>query len=321
MPTLFREDGAGRNWRPSREGLRSEPRESNLRLMLRTRTNARPRAITRVRGTGRFAAVWALVAFSLALIAAPPEPGAAVSLTPHRAVYSLDLGTARRDSAVTQAWGRLEFQWDDVCDGWTVRQRTLVTIINRHGGEATSNWSINSWESKDGLSYRFHIRRFRADGKTETVVGTARLDGPGLGGEVVYGGAVERTLKLPEGTLFPTKYSLEMMALAESDALPVWRILFDGFGDDDLQGVSAAMVQAVAAGESASIESALIAGQPSWRVRLAYFPLDRRTPEPDREQGFRVFANGVVDEMVIDYGDFTIDGALENLTPLGQPGC
>jgi hypothetical protein len=121
--------------------------------------------------------------------------------------------------------------------------------------------------------------------------------------------------------LFPTEYSLEMLDLAERGALPVWRVLFDGFGQDDLQGVNAALVKAIGEGESASIEAGLIAGQPSWRIRLAYFPLDQQTPEPDREQGFRVFANGVVDELVIDYGDFTIDAVLEALTPLPESGC
>ncbi len=32
-------------------------------------------------------------------------------------------------------------------------------------------------------------------------------------------------------------------------------------------------------------------------------------------------ADGVVDELVIDYGDFTIDAVLEDLTPLPESGC
>ena len=82
-------------------------------------------------------------------------------------------------------------------------------------------------------------------------------------------------------------------------------------------GVGAALVSSLAADEPASIESALLAGLPSWRVRLAFFPLERQTPEPDREQGFRVFSNGIVDELVIDYGDFSIDANLEALSALG----
>ncbi len=65
----------------------------------------------------------------------------------------------------------------------------------------------------------------------------------------------------------------------------------------------------------------MIADLPSWRVRLAFFPLDRRTPEPDREQGFRVFANGIVDELIIDYGNFSIDADLQALSSLPEASC
>ena len=262
-----------------------------------------------------------LAAFVLGALASPAGLTAAVGLTPHRAVYSLDLGTARSDSIVTQARGRMEFEWDDVCDGWTVSQRMSLSVVHRNGGEVNSNWTINSWESKDGLSYRFFIRHFTPGGEAEVLKGAARLDGPGEGGVATYRGTEERRLELPRGTLFPTEHSLEMMALAERGALPVWRILFDGFGQDDLQGVSAALVKSIGESESTSIESDLIAGQPSWRIRLAYFLLDKQTMEPDHEQDFRIFANGVVDELVIDYGDFTIDAVLEDLKPLPESGC
>ncbi len=255
------------------------------------------------------------------LTAASGELWAAVTIAPHRAVYALELSRARSGSNVTQAEGRLEYEWDDVCDGWTVRQRTLLTMVHRNGQPIQSNWAINSWESKDGLRYRFFVRRFHANGTVESVRGHAELDGPGLGGRAVFYDPEERVISLPEGTLFPTNYSLEMMTLAEEDRLPVWRVMFDGFGDEELLGVSAAMVSALAAGESASLESAMIADLPSWRVRLAFFPLDRRTPEPDREQGFRVFANGIVDELIIDYGDFSIDADLEALSSLPEASC
>lgn len=255
------------------------------------------------------------------LTAAGGEPWAAVTIAPHRAVYALELSQARSGSNVTQAEGRLEYEWDDVCDGWTVRQRTLLSLVHRSGQSVQSNWAINSWESKDGLKYRFFVRRFHASGTVESVRGHAELDGPGLGGRAVYSDPEERVIDLPEGTVFPTNYSLEMMARAEEDRLPVWRVMFDGFGDDELLGVNAALVSALAAGESASLESAMIEDLPSWRVRLAFFPLDRRTPEPDREQGFRVFSNGIVDELVIDYGDFSIDADLETLTSLPEASC
>ncbi len=274
-------------------------------------------------GTRRLfrALLCSLAAFAVGALAMPAGVTAAVGLTPHRAIYSLGLGTARSDSNISQAQGRMEFEWDDVCDGWTMSQRASLTLLHRSGGEVTLNWTMNSWESKDGLRYRFFVHDFPPDGEDVVVKGAARLDGPGEGGVAIYRGPEERRLELPRGTLFPTEHSLEMMAQAERGELPFWRILFDGFGQDDPHGVNASLVKAIGAGEPTSIESALIAGQPSWRVRLAYFPLNKPTMEPDQEQEFRVFANGVVDELVIDHGYFTIDAVLEDLKPLPESGC
>ncbi len=279
--------------------------------------------VTRAAGCGargRLACL-ALAVLLVCLSAGPGGAGAVVAVTPHRAVYALELGKIRSNSNVTRAEGRLEYEWDDVCDGWSVRQKTLLTVVHRNGQEVQSNWTINSWESKDGLRYRFYVRRFRPDGAVASVRGTAELAGPGLGGQAVFHDPEERVLELPAGTVFPTNYSLEMIELAESEGFPDWRVMFDGFGDAELQGVGAAMIGPVAPGEVPSLDSALLADLPSWRIRLAFFPLSRRTPEPDREQGFRVFANGVVDELVIDYGDFTIDAALEAISPLPAPNC
>jgi hypothetical protein len=283
---------------------------------LAVRQRASPRALR-----GPAAALALGLAVLTVLTGASGELWAAVTIAPHRAVYALELNQARSGSQVTQAKGRLVYEWDDVCDGWTVRQRTSLTLVNRSGMAIPSNWTINSWESKDGLRYRFFVRRFHDGGTIESVRGHAELDGPGRGGRAVYQDPVEREIGLPEGTVFPTNYSLEMMAMAEQDELPAWRIMFDGFGSDDLLGVSAALVSSLAVEEPASIESILLAGLPSWRVRLAFFPLERQTPEPEREQGFRVFSNGIVDELLIDYGDFSIDASLETLSALPAASC
>lgn len=60
---------------------------------------------------------------------------------------------------------------------------------------------------------------------------------------------------------------------------------------------------------------------PSWRVNLAFFGVGAESVEPEQEQGLRLFANGVVDEMHLDYGDFVLDADLTELTRLPAPEC
>ena len=34
-----------------------------------------------------------------------------------------------------------------------------------------------------------------------------------------------------------------------------------------------------------------------------------------------IYANGVIDELTLDYGSFKVDAALKKLEPLPDPGC
>jgi hypothetical protein len=42
---------------------------------------------------------------------------------------------------------------------------------------------------------------------------------------------------------------------------------------------------------------------------------------PEHEQVFRIFATGVVDEMLLDYGDFTLRADLQSVEALPAPQC
>src|SRR3546814_5418455 len=92
-------------------------------------------------------------------------------LVSHKAVYALSLGELRASSAVTEAAGRFEFEWSDVCDGWAVNQRFRLAVLYEDGLSVSYGWSLSSWESKDGGRYRFFIRRFDGSGESESVRG------------------------------------------------------------------------------------------------------------------------------------------------------
>ena len=250
-----------------------------------------------------------------------PAPAAAASFTPHRAVYELTLGKSRGSGSIIQAQGKLEFEWADVCTGWTVSQRTRVEMATSEGRVLDFGWTLNALEAKDGLHYRFFIRRFNADGSTEESSGEARLDGPGRGGRATFREPAALVVALPKGTLFPTAHSLYLIDAARKGSYPVWRMVFDGSGDEGLFGVNAALSQSLEAGSAVDFDSPLIRGQASWRLHLAYFGPDETVSEPEHEQRLRLFANGVVDELLLDYGDFALIARLQALESLPDPKC
>ncbi len=272
-----------------------------------------------LRGFGSLAG---LVAFLSVLVADLGAPALATPrIAPHMAVYKLGLGKTKGGQAVTHANGRIEFKWSEGCDGWTISQRTLMVLSNPLGRDLQSSWTLDAWESKDGLSYRFLVRRAQGGEDPVEIRGKARLDGPDLGGRVDYSAPEERTVSLPKGTVFPTQHSLDVLAAAEGRELLLWRTVFDGSGAEGLFGVNAAVAQAIAPGTAPSFDSPLTAGVQSWRVRLAYFDVDQQTAEPDHEQTLRMYANGVVDELEFDYSDFALKASLERLEALPSPDC
>ena len=85
------------------------------------------------------------------------------------------------------------------------------------------------------------------------------------------------------------------------------------------------ITSAIAADQDASasrgpVKSPLLQ-QPSWRVRLAFFPADSTAVRPDYELGMKLHDNGVSADMVLDYSDFAIKARLDEIEALPKPNC
>lgn len=244
---------------------------------------------------------------------------AAPLAVPHRAVYGLSLVKSADGGQITQAGGKLEFEWADACANWTISQRALVKLVSAEGQVIEFGWSLNALEAKDGSQYRFFIRRLNPGQPIEEVKGKARLGKDGAG--VADFDLPEQTSQdLPKGTLFPTAHSLLLLDIAERGEPHLGRVVFDGSGDEGIFFVNAAITEPIPADAELPFDSPLLQGQTSWRIDLAYFALDEKVAEPQHEQAMRLYANGVVDELILDYGDFALRASLESLEPL-TGGC
>ena len=239
--------------------------------------------------------------------------------TPHRAVYELDLSETQKSAGVARAGGVFEFEWTDACEGWTVSQRSRIEVAFDDGRAINFGWALNTWESKDGERYRFFLRRIYAGGEPEEVRGEAWMSESG--GKATFKLPTTREVTLPKGTIFPTRHSIELMQAAKDKTLPLWRVVFDGAGDDGIYGVSAAPGVQVAPGSAPGLDSPLLEDQASWRLQLAFFGLGEDATEPEQEQRLRLFANGIADQLTFDYGEFALDAKLSELDSLPAMDC
>jgi hypothetical protein len=264
-----------------------------------------------------------LAALSLALAAAGGARAGAVDISPHRALYSMSLATAKQNSGVVAAHGSMVFEWGETCDGWTVEQRYKLRMHYAEDSEVEIASSFVTWESKDGLRYRFYQKKLKNGGSDGETRGEARLDGSGKGGKVEFSKPAASTIDLAPGVIFPTAHTLLLIERAEAGEQFVAQPVFDGTSEENAAMVSAVIGGALNADAGVAeepLKNALLARQ-SWRVRLAFFAAASGGDKPDYELGMRLLDNGVSRDMVLDYSEFAIKAKLDDIEALPKPHC
>ncbi len=263
------------------------------------------------RGIAAGAAVW--VGLGMA-------PAGAAEIVPHRALYTMTLGTARNDSGVAAARGTMAYQWGETCDGWTVEQRYRLTMSYAEAQDVEIVSNFVTWESKDGLHYRFNQRETRNGKVDQEIHGEATLDGKGKGGVAEFTKPKPQTMQLPGGTMFPSAHTIMLIDGAKTGENFVSRRVFDGATVETAVLVSAVIGPGIAADPEAGKKSPLLQ-RPGWRVRLAFFPADENAEKPDYELGMQLLDNGVSRDMLIDYGEYSIRATLDQIEALSKPHC
>jgi hypothetical protein len=265
----------------------------------------------------------AALALSLAPIGPVGGARAGADISPHRALYSMSLGTVKQNSGVVAARGSMVFEWGETCDGWTVEQRYKLRMHYAEDSEVEIASSFLTWESKDGLRYRFYQKKLKngaTDGETR---GEARLDGIGKSGKAEFSKPAAGTIDLAPGVIFPIAHTLLLIERAEAGEQFVARPVFDGTSEENAATVSAVIggsLNADAGAAEEPIKNTLLARR-SWRMRLAFFAAASGADKPDYELGMRLLDNGVSRDMVLDYGEFAIRAKLDEIEALPKPNC
>ena len=267
-------------------------------------------------GLGLIAIAFILVMGITSSVATAADGKAAARLSPHRAAYTMSFGTSRSGGGTVDARGVMLIEFSETCDGWTTTQRVHLDLVNSQGDTVATDSNFSSWESKDNSSYRFTVRNLN-DGKTsEEFRGSAKLSASG--GQATYEGDDGKRFSLGAKTLFPTAHMAALIDRAEAGERAFFNPFFDGATPDGPQEVNVVIGPHVKAPEK---PISPLLGHGSWPIRIAYFDATNPKPEPDYEVGLKLYDNGVADDFVLDYGDFTVKAKLERIEPLPKLGC
>jgi hypothetical protein len=256
-------------------------------------------------------------------VAANTPPGAlpgAEAMAPHRAVYRLVLDSARSQGGVQNVDGAMIYEVVDACDGWATRQRMTMTLRERDGISVEMNTDYSTFESKDGRTLRFSMTQITEGAVTQRVSGEATLAAGG--GRVVYQDPAPHEIALPPGTLFPMAHTLRVLAAARAGERIVVVPVLDGSTEDGAQDTTT-LVLGGWQQPPAQAPHALLAGLGFARMKIAFFepgqPQDGAAT-PAYEVALRYWQNGIADELLMNFGDFSVRGSMVELQPLAG-GC
>lgn len=250
---------------------------------------------------------------------ADPAP----NILPHRAGYELTLKSVRSGSGIIDVTGILSYDWTDSCDGWVIDQRYVLQLVRGDGPVVEISAAYANWESKDGLRYRYNVKRTRGPEDEEDaaeVEGEAVLEGKGKAGVAEFRKPESRKIELPPGTLFPTEHTLLLIEKAKAGAKFDRHPVFDGA---ELEGPSMMTAFLLPRRDQppGGKPSMLTASGPVWPVTIAVFSDGEKSETPSFEMTLYLQENGVVPELIMDYGDFSVRGRMKIFQPLKKAEC
>ena len=185
-----------------------------------------------------------------------------------------------------------------------------MTVTNRDGQDIELVSDYATWESKDGLSMRFRTRQTTDTAVTEQVEGTATLDGTGQAGSVHYTVPEDKTVKLPAGTLFSMAHTEAIIAAAQAGKKFLSVPIFDGTGS---KGAQDSFIVIGNWGPSAKAPYPALAKLDSGKMNISFFDRDKASNDraagsPDYEVGMLYYANGVANDLTMNFNDFSMHG-------------
>ena len=236
---------------------------------------------------------------------------------PHRALYSMSLGSTSTDSGITDVEGRMAFEWREDCDGWVVEQRYAMRYFGASNAVREVDTTFTTWESKDGKRYRFFVTNKPGMGSPPKIEGFASHPGASGTGMARFKVPDGSEFELPGTSLFPSAHTFAMIDAALAGGKFFAAPMFDGSEVEGPTSVSAVMgLERI----DADAADALLKGR-HWPMRLAFFAADSKGSEPTYEMSATMHSNGVASGMVLDYGDFTVKVELKTLEALPKPAC
>jgi len=246
---------------------------------------------------------------------------APLALASHRAVYDLKLASTRGKASMQAVRGRILYDFSgSACEGYALQFRQVSELDSGEGKVVVSDLRATSWEDGTAKRLRFHSQNFFDDNLRDAVDGEAERGQGGLAVQLTE--PAEKKLDFKTDLVFPTEHVRRIIAAAKEGKTLLQLAVYDGSDTgeklyDTLSVIGKAISPDGAKPEDATAKEKAFAGMTRWPVTISYF--DRAVAQKSGEQQpvyaitFELFENGVSRALVLDYGDFVLNGEMTSI--------
>lgn len=263
----------------------------------------------------------ALSAVFLASAAGGAQAAPSVAFLAHQAVYDLSLKTSRGNASVSNARGRILYNFaGSACEGYTTEFRQVSQLDTGENKTTVSDLRSTSWEDGEGKSYRFKIETRMNDADTTSIDGMAERDGKTIRVKLKKPKAKTFTI---EGAVFPTEQVRLIIEAAREGKSLLELVVYDGSDDGEKVYNTLTVIGQPIPGTKAPVKpdaastNEKFKSQTRWPVTVSYY--DRATKSNSGEQtpayamSFELYEDGVSRALSLDYNDFVIAGAMDKI--------
>jgi EipB-like len=251
------------------------------------------------------------LAAAAALLAASP---AAAQLKPHRAEYSLRLGTALNATRIGSVVQDIELG----CDGWRIRRELAIDMSLTPSLKVSITSRMEGEEQRNGNGFIWRAVQV-VNGREREVRGTARRSEGPYRVEVATPDGPEQSI-LPPLTLMPvaTLNYLVRRLMAGSDSFPVLMFGAEAAGVAYLVDVKRSDA---AQATPPSQRRVKVPGGQSWPLTMTIARTGQGDSKPLLSLRGRIFDSGVLDGLIVDAGVVTVAARLRDLQMREAPTC
>ncbi|SKA33591.1 EipB family protein [Consotaella salsifontis] len=272
----------------------------------------------------------ALVPLAMAVLLpalVPTAASATAALASHRAVY--DLSLAARSDELRSAEGRIVMELRNACGDYDLTYRFVARFFEEQEVTLTDQ-RTTSKERVSGDRFEFETSTL-VDGIPQSEVkGTAQNSASAT--SVKLEKPAEREFELPL-SVFPMNHTADLIETAEAGGKVVQVSIFDGDQDAQKKLTSTAIILPAPVATTSDEEDgaktpkrekvlASLAGLKSWYVDESYYSSESNADGmPIFHSTYRLYQNGVSDDIVLDYGSYALKGSLSRLDYLQPKPC